>query len=181
MTCSLPGFPSLPLALEKAVCAAQQVHLFFSVLLVDCFAFFSLQPRASTGVPLSAHVHIPLAPRPDMEQAPCCPHGPAACSAQSGGTLLSSVLTSPSLILAELATCPGSRGKDPELTCSTLGQAGRGTRVRGQVPGARCQLPVFQDPPGQNLSPPSAHLQLLGSPPERPQLQEEDTLAATDG
>lgn len=88
-------------------------------------------------------------------------------------SLFSSVLILPPLIPAGLATCLGLQGKDPELTCSRLGQAKGGTRGRGQALGAGANL-QSQDPPGQNLSPPSACLQPPGSPPGRPLLDPED-------
>ncbi|XP_058548875.1 apoptosis-inducing factor 3 isoform X5 [Neofelis nebulosa] len=71
-----------------------------------------------------------------------------------------------SLRYAGPATCPGSQGKDPELACSRLGQARWGTRERPSL-GGRCQPPISQDPPGQNLSLPCVCLRLPGSPPER--------------
>ncbi|XP_078191346.1 apoptosis-inducing factor 3 isoform X2 [Callithrix jacchus] len=72
---------------------------------------------------------------------------------------LSSVLTSLPLILAGLVTCLGLQGKDPELTCSRLGQAqGRGHQGQRPSLGGRCQSPVPGSPrsepePSQCLPP----------------------------
>lgn len=65
--------------------------------------------------------------------------------------LSSSALTQPPLVPAEPVTCPGSQGKDPELSCD--GQASRAPRSETKFWG-KCQSPISQDPPRQNLCPP---------------------------